>query len=616
MGTFFAYSIQSALCLAGFYLFYKVLFSRDTFHRFNRIALLGILILSLIIPCILSFIPLLTGSSLSMQPKLLIEELTVLDAPFAENIHQETPNVFLALFLLIYLTGCFLCLIYTVLSVARITRIIHNGKNVATGNGTKLVLIDNAVTAPFSWMKFIIITKSDYEEAGETILAHETAHIHFHHSLDLVIAQFCIITQWFNPAIWLLYKELQTIHEFEADEAVINTGINAKQYQLLLIKKAVGTRLYAMANSLNHSNLKKRITMMLQRKSSPWARLKYAYVLPLAATAVVLFAQPEIFQSFDEISNAKVSHFSFETMKNEVKNLTEAEILGLSEISSAEIQPSDVAIIPVVWQSSDDSIFVVCDKLPEYHGGEVELINWIGKNLVYPPIAHENRIQGRVVCTLVVEKDGSVTNVEVVKGRDPFLDKEAVRVLKQLPRFKPGENKGETVRVRYNLPITFKLLGDKPEIKEIVEDPLSSPPVKTVKEPLPAQEQSLKYPPLTQKQSQLVKDDSEDDYIFTTVEKQPEFPGGEEELFKWLRNNLVYPKKAAENGIQGRVNCQLVIEKDGSITDVEVVRGRDPYLDAEAVRVLKKLPKFIPGEQRGQRVRVRYSLPVVFSLQP
>ena len=153
-------------------------------------------------------------------------------------------------------------------------------------DGIHLILTDKPVV-PFSWMRTIVISRKDFEESGIEIMTHEMAHIRARHSVDMLICSFCVILQWFNPAVWLLKQELENIHEYEADESVINHGIDAKHYQLLLIKKAVGSqRFTSMANSFNHSKLKKRITMMLKRKSNPWARLKYLYVLPLTAVAV------------------------------------------------------------------------------------------------------------------------------------------------------------------------------------------------------------------------------------------------------------------------------------------------------------------------------------------
>jgi TonB family protein len=502
MGTFFACSIQSAICLALFYLFYKVLLSRETFHRFNRLALLGILALSFVFPFVLTLFPIKQVAAIQPVFSGLTGELALI-VPVGNPV-KENGNILLALLLIVYLTGCAICLIYTALSTFRITRIIRNGTRTPingngtctpingngtcipiNGNRTKLILLNEPKISPFSWMRYIVCSKSDYEETGETIITHENAHIRYRHSLDLFIAQLCIITQWFNPASWLLYKELQSIHEYEADEEVIRSGVNARQYQLLLIKKAVGSRLYSMANSLNHSNLKKRIAMMYQKKSNPWARLKYAYVLPLAATTVAIFAQPEISIPFDEISNAKVSHFSLETSKNEVKNLPEADIPAISgfpateeqsreDSNRADVDPfpgGEAALLtwmsnnilhpddnPIVTQSDEDYIYVTCDIHPEFPGGDAALMKWISENMNYPKEAAENGIEGRVTCQFVVEKDGSITNVQVIRGHDKLLDEEAVRILKILPKFeKPAIHKGKPVRVWYSLPVNFKL---------------------------------------------------------------------------------------------------------------------------------------------------------------
>jgi len=157
-------------------------------------------------------------------------------------------------------------------------------------------------------MKYIVISRRDWEDSKDEILTHEMAHIRYRHSWDILLSGVCVVFHWFNPAAWLLKQELQNIHEYEADECVINQGIDAKRYQLLLIKKAVGTqRFTSMANSFNHSKLKKRITMMLKSKSNKWARLKYLYVLPLAAIAITAFARPEISLELEKISSTKIS---------------------------------------------------------------------------------------------------------------------------------------------------------------------------------------------------------------------------------------------------------------------------------------------------------------------
>ena len=336
MGFFFVYILKSGVCLSLFYLFYRLLLSKETFYRFNRIALLGILVFSLLLPLIeVTKAP----QNEINQAVLTIEQLLVM----AEN-HQQTqvtavvegddlvdtwrsPVHWIEIVLLFYIAGIFFLVCRNVYSLFRLVRLMNTAQRRQIDKHTVLLVHDRKV-APFSWMKFVVISRTDLEENGREILIHECAHIRKHHSWDLLIADICIFFQWFNPGAWLLKQELQNIHEYEADEAVINEGINARDYQLLLIKKAVGTRLYSMANSFNHSKLKKRITMMLKEKSNPWARLKYLYVLPLAAIAVTAFARPEISEKADEISAVKVNDLAaiveakVEEITKDVSNIT------------------------------------------------------------------------------------------------------------------------------------------------------------------------------------------------------------------------------------------------------------------------------------------------------
>ena len=327
MGVFFIYILKSSVCLILFYLFFRLLLSKETFHRFNRMALLGVLFFSLLIPCI----EVTTRHQVEVQQAVLsIEQLLLMAeleaTPADTGAVQETPAIsWVQVVLLVYLAGILLLACRNIYSLICLFRLIHSGKHEKLEKGVTLV-VHNQEIAPFSWMKYIVISRKDLEENGREILIHEMAHIHHSHSIDLLLADICIFFQWFNPGAWLLKQELQNIHEYEADETVINEGVNAKEYQLLLIKKAVGTRLYSMANSFNHSKLKKRITMMLKEKSNPWARLKYLYVLPLAAIAVTAFARPEISETMEEISVAKVNDLAAIVEKKSEENVVKEPI--------------------------------------------------------------------------------------------------------------------------------------------------------------------------------------------------------------------------------------------------------------------------------------------------
>ena len=321
MGTFLVYILKSSLCLALFYLFYRLLLSKETFHRFNRIALLGVMLISCLLPLVRVTVDRATVVNTSVM--LVEEDMLMYPWEMQTVVQEEAAFPWREWLVAVYLLGIFFFLLRNLWSLVRMLYLIRHSRCRQMENGICLV-IHQAGFAPFSWMKYIVISQTDLDENGTDILIHEEAHIRNRHSLDLLLVELCVWLQWFNPAAWLLKQELQNVHEYEADEAVLRQGIDAKRYQMLLIKKAVGARLYSIANSFNHSSLKKRITMMIRKKSNPWARAKYLYVLPLAAVTVAAFARPEISEPLDEISSVEVNDLSAITGKNSPENLSVA----------------------------------------------------------------------------------------------------------------------------------------------------------------------------------------------------------------------------------------------------------------------------------------------------
>ena len=438
MGTFLVYILKSAACLAVFYLFYKLLMSRDTFHRFNRFALLGLLVLS-------SLLPLVEVSVNRPAPvhetMLTLEQLLLLADVQAEGeiVSQPTTALWVRVALLVYLAGIVFFAVRNLWSLGRLAVLLRRGRLEQLADwlpgrteNVRLV-VHNRDIAPFSWMRYIVLSRKDLEENGREILIHELAHIRNHHSWDLLLADLCIFVQWFNPAAWLLKQELQTIHEYEADDTVLREGVDAKKYQMLLIKKAVGTRLYSMANSFNHSSLKKRITMMLKEKSSPWARVKYLYVLPLAALAVSAFARPEVSAVADELSSAKVNDLV------------------------ASMKTNQLETVSFAVKDTLTPVFEVVERMPQFPGGVAAQVEYFKKNLRYPAEAKKAGTQGRVVVQFFVNKDGSISNVKVLRGVDPALDAEAIRLVNSMPKWKPGMQKGKAVTVKYTVPVLFSL---------------------------------------------------------------------------------------------------------------------------------------------------------------
>ena len=548
MGIFFVYILKTSVCLAMFYLFYRLLLSKETFHRFNRVALLGVLVLSCLIPMI-------EVTTHDASAFLVLEEMILMAEVEPAGVLDETSNPFpwRALMLLVYMAGILFFVIRHLWSLGRMLRLLRVSRKEDLGDGITLFVHDDKEVAPFSWMKNIAVSETDLAESREAVLTHERAHIHNRHSWDLLLGEVCVFFQWFNPAAWLLKQELQTIHEYEADEWVIENGIDAKTYQLLIIKKAVGARLYSIANSFNHSSLKKRITMMIKKKSNPWARMKCLVALPLAAVAVAAFARPEVSNELDEISSAKV---------NDLTSIVKAE-----EVKSVE-------------NSSDEKF--------KLSGTVVEAAR---KNV--PVIGASVIIRGTTNGTLT-DMDGKFVMTGVKKG-------DVIQV-----SFVGYQT--QSVVVKDETPLNILMRDDVQNLEEMTVVGYASDGVGA---------SSVEHPKKVVAVVDIpkAKEEPQEEVVFQVVEEMPQFPGGLSEAMKFLAKNIKYPVEAQQAKIEGRVIVRFVVGRDGSVSNVEVVRGVSPELDAEAVRVVSLMPKWIPGKQRGKAVAVKYTMPIMFRLQ-
>ena len=301
MGILLIYTLKSAFCLTLFYLLYKWALADETFFRLNRSLLLAFWPLALLLPAI----PLLFGKEAIATVALPGNELETVNTlmttydPQGKSLEQLY-KLWLPMACVVYLAGVIAVSAKTLIAYFRLRHLIRSGRRIEQ-EAFHLVLVEDEL-APFSWMRHIVISEKDYRDNPKEILTHERAHIRHHHSWDLILADVFIAWQWFNPAAWLLKREMRAVHEYEADDAVLRQGVDASGYQLLLIRKAVGERLFAMANNLNQTNLKKRITMMKMKKSNPWNRVKAAIVLPLAAVSVIVFATPAATKMAGEVA--------------------------------------------------------------------------------------------------------------------------------------------------------------------------------------------------------------------------------------------------------------------------------------------------------------------------
>ena len=678
MYPFLLYIIKVSLSLAAFYLFYKLLCSRDTWHRANRILLLTILALSAAVPFMYIDLGVMTteasvafeelGFALAAEP--VADEVETIGAA-QRTLWQRIPWEMIpwrALLTGIYLTGLSVYIIKFIGSLVSIVGLIRSSKRREMADGTILVTHTKNYS-PFSWMRYIIVSESDLDENHDMILAHERAHIRLGHSWDLLFVQLCATAQWFNPAAWLLKRELESIHEYEADSATLHDGFDARQYQLRLFEAAVGVKFNSMTNNFTNCSTKKRIIMMMKKQTSPWALLKALYVLPVAFIAVVVISctSPREKKGDGHLSNVMVHGdnplliFTFEdstelNIQGRQLNydgmpdfdylkpcgLTPENINSISALQGEEAKAlygeggsngavlfgvkgktakevfsalSDYAVetgneaplmvnlkktakggveggTPFTHETTtikqeEDKVFQVVEEQPVFPGGMEALMNYLKKDMKYPKEAQDKGIQGRVIVQFVVNKDGGICDAKVVKAVDPLLDAEALRAVNAMPKWIPGKQKGEPVRVRFTLPLSFHLAdGTTPKASETKQATVAKVDESTV--------------------------DGEE--VFQVVENLPEYPGGMNELMKFLQQEVKYPKEAQEKGLQGRVIVQFIVKKDGSIIEPKVVKPVDPLLDAEAVRVVSAMPKWNPGKQRGQAVNVRFTLPISFRL--
>ena len=442
MIDFLTYDLKVAAILAVFYMFYRVLLARETFHRVNRVVLLATAVASFVLPlCVITLHKTVVVESAPSVSFGAFE--AVADMSSETGMYPLWQSVAIALFFI----GMAATLGHTLWSLFRIVKLIKHSQKYPQSDGTVICVTGNPDLAPFSWMHYIVMNRSDYLANDAAILTHERGHIRYHHSWDLLFVDTLTALQWFNPAIWMLRSDLRAIHEYEADGAVLSQGINARQYQYLLITKAASIGGYSLANGITHSTLKNRINMMLHTKSPRQRYLKLLALLPIVAVALAVnaetvtdyvYAQPQQQTPVKKGVKAGTIKMGSQTIK---------------VVKADEQSKTDAATA----QTSKPRPFDVVEQMPEYPGGVSALFEFLSKNVKYPAAAEKAGTQGRVIVTFVVEQDGSIGEPTVIRSVSPELDAEAVRVINAMPNWKPGTQNGKAVRVKYTVPINFAL---------------------------------------------------------------------------------------------------------------------------------------------------------------
>ena len=607
MNNFLIYDAKVAVLIAVFYMFYRLMLARETFHRVNRLVLLLTAVASFVLPlCVITIHETVTMEAV---PLLTLDELSVDDvAPVAEPV-VETPlwQILLPIFFII---GMLATLGHTLMSMFRILMLIKRSEKHPQPDGTTICVSGNAKVPPFSWMHYIVMNQSDYAEQNAAILAHERGHIRLRHSWDLLLVDTLTALQWFNPAMWMLRSDLRAIHEYEADGAVLSLGINARQYQYLLIAKAASIGGYSLANGISHSTLKNRINMMLHKQTNRRRLLKLLALLPIVGIALAVNAE----KVQDVVYTDAPEESSIEEMiaeaQPEAMDVAASDAISFKTVLGPDYFPMDGVPVEVIHNGK------VVEKTKTGSDGTVTLTPAVGSTVRFITTVIEEDPNSDIVTETAEVKVVKVTKEMLAKGGVQVVtfgvSDEVVKIKVHVTAKEDGSSivgavaqiagtkKGSVSDFDGNLTLEANI-GSRVEVSYIGYD---------TKSLIVKKGNSQEYEIALEKES---ADKSQK--VFDVVDEMPEFPGGSNAMFEYIAKNVKYPAEAEKAGVVGRVIATFVVDKDGSISNAKVVRSVHPALDAEALRLIKGMPKWTPGKQNGEAVSVKFTVPISFHLQ-
>ncbi|WP_413670897.1 TonB family protein [Mucilaginibacter sp. Mucisp86] len=542
------YLLLVNIYLLLFYGFYVLLLRKETFFQLNRLYLVSAALLSFMIPVIQA--DWVQNLFITQQVKYTLYSSPVLVYHFKPV--AESPISIGEVLFIIYFAGI----------------VFLSGRLI-----WQLFRLKKAISQPDSPVSYSFFKKVKLNadgEANEAIATHEDVHAKQWHSADVLLVELVMIINWFNPIVYFYRRAIKHIHEFIADRHAVEAGTDKADYAMLLLSQTFNTPTHGLVNSFfNKSLLKERIIMLQKNKSHRTALIKYGLSAPLFILMMVLSSATINNSDTITVINTKADKV-FSTPASKVTEITIDEPPKPERpVAAADTSP----------------VYTSVASLPEFPGGLEAFGKFLSSNIKYPASAREQKIQGRVIITFIVEKDGSLSSERIVRGITDDLNNEALRVMMLSPRWKPGMQGNRPVRVQYSVPINFALAPDADTVKTVAPARFS-----------------------------IASAQSGPDAVFTSVEQVPEFKGGIEAFGKFLMTNIRYPKAAHDNNVQGRVIITFVVEKDGSLSNMKVVRGIGSGCDEEAVRVLSISPAWKPGIQNGKPVKVQYSVPISFTL--
>ena len=645
MTEFIIYQGKAAVALAVFYMFYRLLLSKETFHRFNRIVLLGTAALSFILPlCVITFkkvvvLPAMTASSETFAGDV---------AETVAIVPEVSEPIWSVILFTLFALGAMAVLVHVASSIVGIRRIIRNGSHEALESGETLIITETD-TAPFSWMKYIVISRADYESGYSHILTHEKAHIALRHSWDVLFVDIITAFQWFNPAIWMLKADLRALHEFEADDAVLRSGANIKEYQYLLIRKAVSKSGYSVANSFNHSTLKARITMMLNKKSSRMSAWKALYVIPLVGISLVATAETKVDYQYEDLQPEAVA----DTLKARVVKVHDTidhkDSENWHKVSSGEpssFRKKNLHEGKIITDPENRTLTVIY-----YDNNEKECqVQFTGIDLNQDIYIHNGAIVTKGMADRAAEdpeavmmtsylKDGKKVRAFVTPSGTYMTGKVQISDL-TINTVEVNRSNSVIILNGERMPEGFDLKTIDPEtiasmevlkpeqaLKEYDTEKgvivITTDPTKANEEK-PAPDIYINGKKATSEEIAALPANprgsiASDGTVWITTEDEPEekplnsapsFNGGSSmEFQKWVLDNIRYPEGVSA---EGRVSVSFTISETGKVTDVKVLRGADQMLNDEAVRVISSSPDWIPALKDGKPIAIQMLIPVEF----
>ena len=544
------YLLLVNIYLTLFFAFYTLLLRRETFFQLNRIYLIGTAILSFFIPLIQS--QWVKNLFITQQVQYTIYGGNAVSITDVAPINGN-PVTLGQLLIVLYTGGVIFLAVKLMLQLILVRRLIRDP------------------SPKVSYSFFNKVKVSEGIDGRDVIHNHEMVHARQFHSADVLIIEAVMIINWFNPIVYLYRYAIKHVHEFIADRYTLKKGTSKADYAMLLLSQTFDTPAHNLVNPFfNHNLLKQRIMMLQKNKSQRIKLIKYGLSAPLFILMLVL--------SSATIGNSTAIN-NLHDKAELVLERPAANVLNNAaayNANTSDVVITDSAISTDTVPNKKSKPKYIVNVMPSFPGGQSALDEFLAKNIKYPAEAKNKNIRGRSVITFIVQADGSLSDFKVARAAGGGTDEEAIRVLKASPNWKPATENGSPVSSQVSIPVNFSLDGTSAKV-------------------------------VSQKQLN-------DQPVFTAVEQIPTFPGGDEAFTKFLAINTKYPKAARDAGLQGRVIASFIIEKDGSLSNIKIVRGVGMGIDEEAERVLRLSPNWKPGLQNGHTVRVQYAVPISFAL--